>query len=397
MFYPDFAFVLQDDLGVCGYVFGAPDSLAFQHWMDQTWFPTLRNRLRNRLRNPGADPTHWHQSDWLRWRIHAPLVQPPVDLTPYPGHGHVDLLPRAQGRGIGAAMMARVADGTGRVIGEGQSGPANITSDRQGSLAAILAAARAALGGVLFGAVPAALGLAGVNDGQAAAALEQGLPFHRTRIVTDGHIAVKGALGNRDGIVAALGTGSVFVVQRSGVQREIGGNGLILGDEASGAWIGRSLLSAALRADDGFVPLTPLLRAVLAQYGGVAGIIGFAKAATPADFAALAPLVTGSQDPAALAILANGTAEVLRAIALLQGGDPLPVVCLGGLAPVYAPRSMRPGSAATAIWRNLSAADWMGHWRWRGHWADSWLASVVCHLRQCRYMQGVASVPQDHG
>ena len=103
MFYPGFAFVLQDDLRVCGYVFGAPDSLAFEHWMDQTWFPTLRNRLRN----PGADPAHWHQSDWLRWRIHAPLVRPPVDLTLYPGHGHIDLLPRAQGKGLGAAMMAR--------------------------------------------------------------------------------------------------------------------------------------------------------------------------------------------------------------------------------------------------------------------------------------------------
>lgn len=240
--------------------------------------------------------------------------------------------------GGGSTCRARVVDATGRVIGTGQAGPANITSDRQGSLAAILAAAGAALGDVPFGAVTAVLGLAGANDRAAAAELEQVLPFRRTRIVTDGHIAVAGALGDRDGIVAVLGTGSVFVVQRGGVQREIGGKGLILGDEASGAWIGRSLLSAALRADDGFEPLTPLLQAVLAQNGGVAGIIAFAKAATPADFAALAPLVTGSPDPAALSIMDQGTCHILQAIALLQGHDRLPVVCLGGLAPAYAAR-----------------------------------------------------------
>ena len=240
--------------------------------------------------------------------------------------------------GGGSTCRARVVDRHGTVIGSGQSGPANITTDREGSLTAILAAARVALGDLPFGVVTAALGLAGANDRQAAADLAQRLPFARTRIVTDGHIAVKGALADTDGIVAALGTGSVFVVQRHGEQREIGGKGLILGDEASGAWIGRKLLSAALRADDGFQPMTPLLVRVLVDIGGVAAVIGFAKTATPADFAALAPLVAGSNDPAALAILQESTGEVLRAIALLQGTDRLPVVCLGGLAPVYAPR-----------------------------------------------------------
>jgi ribosomal protein S18 acetylase RimI-like enzyme len=104
VFYPDFAFVLEDGLGVCGYVFGAPDTVAFHAWMDQTWCPPLRIRLRN----PGPDPAHWQKSDWLRWRIHAPSQRPPVDLTRYPGHGHIDLLPRAQGKGLGAAMLARM-------------------------------------------------------------------------------------------------------------------------------------------------------------------------------------------------------------------------------------------------------------------------------------------------
>lgn len=104
VFAPGFSFVLEDGQGVCGYVLATPDTLAFQGWIDQTWFPPLRAKLRN----PGPDPAVWHKSDWLRWRIFAPPLPPAVDLTLYPGHGHIDLLPRAQGRGIGAAMMARM-------------------------------------------------------------------------------------------------------------------------------------------------------------------------------------------------------------------------------------------------------------------------------------------------
>jgi glucosamine kinase len=101
------------------------------------------------------------------------------------------------------------------------------------------------------------------------------------RIETDAITAVKGALGDRDGIVAAIGTGSVFASQRSGVIRQIGGWGLVLGDEGSGARLGRSLLAAALGAVDGFRPMTPFLRAILDEHGGSEGIISlFAGGAT---------------------------------------------------------------------------------------------------------------------
>lgn len=104
VFAPDFAFVLEDAAGVCGYVLGAPDTLAFEDWMDRTWYPPLRQSVPN----PGADPDKWRQSDWVRWRVFAPRRTPPVDLALYPAHGHIDLLPRAQGKGLGRAMMNRL-------------------------------------------------------------------------------------------------------------------------------------------------------------------------------------------------------------------------------------------------------------------------------------------------
>ncbi len=239
--------------------------------------------------------------------------------------------------GGGSTCRARAQDASGHVLAEASAGPANIASDLEGALASVHQAARAVLGDVPLSQVHACLGLAGANDTAAAEKARARLGFGRLLLVTDGHVSVRGALGQGDGIVAAIGTGSVFASQRGGVQREVGGKGLILGDEGSGAWLGRALLAAALRALDGFQPETPLLSQTLNRYGGAPGIIAFAATARPADFAALAPEVTASQDPAAQSILTRARADVREAVALLQGPDRLPVVCLGGLAPAYAP------------------------------------------------------------
>lgn len=239
--------------------------------------------------------------------------------------------------GGGSTCRARAQDQAGRILAEASAGPANIASDLEGALASVRQAALSVLGDLPWSQVHACLGLAGANDTAAAEKARARLGFGRLLLVTDGHVSVRGALGQGDGVVAAIGTGSVFASQRGGVQREVGGKGLILGDEGSGAWLGRALLAAALRALDGFQPETPLLARILSSFGGQAGVIAFAATARPADFAALSPEVTESNDPAAQAILARACADVREAVALLQGHDRLPVVCLGGLAPAYAP------------------------------------------------------------
>lgn len=244
--------------------------------------------------------------------------------------------------GGGTGCRAAVANAAGIIIGHGEAGPANIASDPEGALANILAAAHAALAAV-DGAkeatdIRAGLGLAGANASGAADWLAERLPFGRVRIVTDAIAAVKGALGDDDGIVAALGTGSVFARQRAGVIRQIGGWGFVLGDEGSGAALGRMILARCLRAVDGFVAMTPLMSHLIDSHGGPAGVVTFSLSARPVDFAALAPLLIGSADPAALEILDHAAAEVAEAITLLQDADPLPVVFLGGLGAAYAAR-----------------------------------------------------------
>lgn len=249
--------------------------------------------------------------------------------------------------GGGSGCRAALADATGRVLGEGRGGPANVVSDPDTALASVLAAARAAMAAAGedddLGRLVAVLGLAGANVAEAAAAFRARMPFAAARVENDVVVAVKGALGPDDGIVAAIGTGSIYGVQRSGRVRLAGGWGLVLGDHGSGARIGRDLYEAALLAHDGFIATTPLLAGVLGEMGSPDAIVAFARRATPADFARAAPRVlaaTGAAagDPAAARILAEADAAIARALDHLEADGPIPIVFTGGLGPTFAAR-----------------------------------------------------------
>lgn len=95
---PDFAWVAEDEEGVCGYALAAPDSVRFYQAMARDWLPPLRARY-------GGLP---HPAD--AWLV-AQLFDPPFlieRLEPWPAHLHVDLLPRAQGKGVGGALMRTI-------------------------------------------------------------------------------------------------------------------------------------------------------------------------------------------------------------------------------------------------------------------------------------------------
>ena len=143
--------------------------------------------------------------------------------------------------GGGTGCRAAIADAGGQILGMGQAGPANIASDPSGARDNILIAATEALSAAMGNArVPAllptlhaGLGLAGANAAGAVARLCASLPFAAISVASDAVAAMKGALGAQDGIVAVLGTGSVFARQQAGHIHQIGGWGLVLGDEGS--------------------------------------------------------------------------------------------------------------------------------------------------------------------
>ena len=98
---PDFAFVVEGPTGVCGYILGTPETAGFNETLRTNWFPPIAAHLED----PGPDESTWSGSDWARRAIHHPDLSYPPVLHPWPAHGHIDLLPEAQGKRIGQRAM----------------------------------------------------------------------------------------------------------------------------------------------------------------------------------------------------------------------------------------------------------------------------------------------------
>lgn len=256
--------------------------------------------------------------------------------------------------GGGTGCRALLADGAGNIIGRGESGPANIGADRTAALeniaqAAMKAAGEAGLDASQLRESRAVLGLAGANSLADRDSLHRSLPFGPTEIVSDAVTALQGALGNEDGAVVILGTGSVFVRRERETFEIVGGRGFMLSDHAGGARLGRELLEEALLALDDMAERTELSEAVLAGFGGdTRRIIAFSRTATAADYAAFAPLVFDHAqrgDALGVAILQRACAHLARGLDRL-GVERLGRFSLtGGLAASYAALPFLPHQA----------------------------------------------------
>jgi GNAT superfamily N-acetyltransferase len=96
---PDFAFVLDDGRRAVGYVIGTPDTAAFARAYRARWIP----RLAGRYPVPPDPPTSQDEEMLALHYQPERLVRP--GLEAYPAHLHIDLLPEAQGRGYGRALI----------------------------------------------------------------------------------------------------------------------------------------------------------------------------------------------------------------------------------------------------------------------------------------------------
>ena len=248
--------------------------------------------------------------------------------------------------GGGTSCRAALATTAGDVIGRGRSGPANITTDLAGARQSIVEAARLAFEDAgrdpaLIPSTGALLGLAGTNVGDYKDQLEKILPFRESVVESDALIALDGALGDRDGAIAIIGTGSIFVSRKGAVLKTVGGRGFVLGDLGGGARLGRDLLEEALLAYDGIRPPSPLAEAVLAKFGQRPGpLVDFAVAAKPRDFGTYAPMVfeySGKGDLLAARLIARAVAHVEEALDALNLSASDRLCCLGGLAGLMAP------------------------------------------------------------
>jgi ribosomal protein S18 acetylase RimI-like enzyme len=105
-FEPELSLILEDEQGICGYALAALDSHAFYARYEAEWRP----RLCAQFSDPQGESRHWTAAQRDYHAYHHPDYFCPEPYDTYPSHLHIDLLPRAQGRGHGRRMIEQLME-----------------------------------------------------------------------------------------------------------------------------------------------------------------------------------------------------------------------------------------------------------------------------------------------
>lgn len=247
----------------------------------------------------------------------------------------------------GSHCRARLTDAMGTILGTGSAGPANTRVGVEALHATLLetctqATNEAGLSAAQISAVQVGMGIAGITRlGTKEKLRAMAFPFTAMTLTSDGVIANLGAHLGGDGATLILGTGSIGIVKLGEDNFSIGGYGFPISDEGSGAALGLSAIRHALRALDGRTRPTPLSQDISKQFDNVtAKVVAWMDGATPADYAAFAPLVMDyaeNGDDIALSIVRDAALHVERFIETIFARGAPRCALAGGLSPRMKP------------------------------------------------------------
>lgn len=192
------------------------------------------------------------------------------------------------------------------------------------------------------------IGAAGISHPYASQFLKECVKksgfFCPTVVAGDQDAALLGGIGQAPGILLIAGTGSICISQDGqGHHYRAGGFGHIIDDAGSAYAVGRDILSAIVRAQDGRSQKTTLKEVVFKKLGvtDIGGLIAwiYDKNRTKREIAALAESLTPERiatDAAAAEIADRAAAELVLLIkAVLRpisaGKESLPLLLEGGL------------------------------------------------------------------
>lgn len=249
--------------------------------------------------------------------------------------------------GGGTKCRIRIRGQDGGLLGESVGGLANLYSDLDAAITTILATVAEALAEAGLKPedrrhVHVGLGIAGAVTEETTTAVRQALrPFASVSVDVDAYAACLGAHDGGDGGIVIAGTGSAGLALVHGQRHWIGGFGFPLGDQGSGAIIGRSALRRAALSLDNLIPASPLLDELLGQFNRDRDAFAeWARHALPRDYAQFAPRIFAAAaqgDRHGHALVEEAAQAVARlANELLARGAPR-IALVGGLARPFVP------------------------------------------------------------
>ncbi|MDX8326651.1 GNAT family N-acetyltransferase [Agrobacterium tumefaciens] len=97
------AFVLTKDDVVMGYCVAAPDTIAYENWLEAAWWPSLQEELRD-------FETRTVEDENVLSYIRSARKTPAEVTRPYPAHLHINLLPEIQNGGHGSSLLRHQLD-----------------------------------------------------------------------------------------------------------------------------------------------------------------------------------------------------------------------------------------------------------------------------------------------
>ena len=166
-------------------------------------------------------------------------------------------------------------------------------------------------------------------------------------VVGDMQTSLEAAFDTGPGVIVIAGTGSIaYGRDRQGRTARAGGWGFAIGDEGSAHWIGRTAVSAILRASDLAGEAAngsdnASLAAALFRAWGVTSLDELARAANsipPPDFSALFPAVAASSVDLATEVLTSAGRELAQVAAIViqrlfakDHTSSVPVAMIGGV------------------------------------------------------------------
>ena len=249
--------------------------------------------------------------------------------------------------GGGTKCRIRLRDRGGTLLGEAKGGLANLYQDLDAALTTILATVEEALhqSGLTNqdrARIHAGLGLAGADTEETTAAVRHALQaFASASVDVDAYAACLGAHDGEDGGIVIAGTGSAALALVEGKRHWIGGVGFLLGDQGSGAIMGRGALRRAALSLDNLIPSSPLLDDLLARFDRDRDAFAdWARHALPRDYAQFSPRIFAAAeagDRYGLELVHDAARAIARLARELLNRGARHVALVGGLAKPLAP------------------------------------------------------------